>query len=64
MNSNAQILFDHSPTVRTFLAGAVRVNLAVVDISLPAHPRENLVHKLSQSSIQGMFTERVSRSPS
>lgn len=55
MNPNIQVFFDNSAAVRTFLASPIWVNLAIVNISLPAHPREDLIHKLPQPSVKSML---------
>ncbi len=61
MNAIAQRLFDRSAAVRTFLRGAVGVKLAVVDTALEAHPWQDLVDELPQTSIQGVLAQHPFR---
>ena len=51
MLPHLQILSYDSTRIRAFLTGAVGVNLAVVDIPLPAHPRQYDIDELAQPSI-------------
>ncbi len=61
MNAIAYGIFDSSAAIRTFLRGAVGVNLFVIDTALEAHPRQDLVHELPQTSIECVFTQHPFR---
>ncbi|PPT05469.1 DNA primase [Geitlerinema sp. FC II] len=57
MDSSLEVFTNLCPTIRTFLRSATGIHLAVKDIALPAHPGKDLIHKLTQSSIEGVFAQ-------